>query len=367
MLALLVAVFSAMLGLGIVAPLMPLYAESLGATGIWLGAIFSGFSFARTVFMPVIGKLSDKYGRKPFLALGLLLYTFISIAYMFTTNVEQLTAVRIFHGFSSAMVIPTAMAYVSEIAPKGQEGKYMSTFNTSFLLGIGFGPIIGGFLKDLFGIKAAFCAMAALTAFAFLVVMIFVPSRRPKVKRGFRLVFDRTMNALITFRVSNAFRLAMIMAFLPVLISRFSGIQIGVIISTVILSNAVLQRFFGQLADRFDRVKLAVFGSSISTAAFLCLPLFSVRFTEVLALCLAMGVGGAISMPSVSAMAAELGRRFGHGSVMGVFNMAMGLGMAISPILAGYIVDWLGLAKAFFIMGAGSALGTALFYYLIKS
>ena len=65
------SVFAVMLGLGIVAPLMPLYAESLGATGLWLGLIFSGFSLTRAVFTPVMGRFSDRLGRKPFITAGL--------------------------------------------------------------------------------------------------------------------------------------------------------------------------------------------------------------------------------------------------------------------------------------------------------
>jgi len=61
------SVFSSMLGVGIISPLLPLYAENLGATGIWLGIIFSSFSISRTVFMPIIGRLSDRRGRKIFL------------------------------------------------------------------------------------------------------------------------------------------------------------------------------------------------------------------------------------------------------------------------------------------------------------
>ena len=57
------SIFSSMLGVGIISPLLPLYAENLGATGIWLGVIFSSFSITRAVFMPFIGKLSDRWGR----------------------------------------------------------------------------------------------------------------------------------------------------------------------------------------------------------------------------------------------------------------------------------------------------------------
>jgi len=61
------SVFSSMLGIGIIAPLLPLYAENMGATGIWVGIIFAGFSISRVIFLPVIGRLSDRSGRKLFI------------------------------------------------------------------------------------------------------------------------------------------------------------------------------------------------------------------------------------------------------------------------------------------------------------
>ena len=71
------SIFSSMLGVGIIAPLLPLYAESLGATGIWLGIIFGGFSISRAIVMPIIGRLSDRHGRRPILGIGLLSFAII--------------------------------------------------------------------------------------------------------------------------------------------------------------------------------------------------------------------------------------------------------------------------------------------------
>ena len=65
-----ISLFATMLGLGIVSPLMPIFAENLGASGIWLGLIFSSFSLARGIFMPIIGRISDKTGRKKFIIVG---------------------------------------------------------------------------------------------------------------------------------------------------------------------------------------------------------------------------------------------------------------------------------------------------------
>ena len=143
-----VAVFAVMLGLGIVAPLMPLYAESLGATGIWLGMIFSGFSLTRALFTPVMGKLSDRWGRKSFISIGLFLYAAISLLYTVAGSVFSLTAVRLIHGVASAMVIPIAMAYVGETTASEEAGKVMGTFSMALFLGMGSGPFFGGLLND---------------------------------------------------------------------------------------------------------------------------------------------------------------------------------------------------------------------------
>jgi len=114
------SIFSSMLGVGIVAPLLPIYADEMGATGIWIGVIFGGFSISRTIVMPIIGRLSDRHGRKLFLGIGLLAYAIISLGYIWAENVSQLTAVRLIQGAASGMIIPIAQAYIGDISPEGK-------------------------------------------------------------------------------------------------------------------------------------------------------------------------------------------------------------------------------------------------------
>jgi len=140
------SIFSSMLGVGIVAPLLPLYAEKMGATGIWIGTIFAGFSISRAIVMPIVGKLSDRSGRKVFLAVGLFTYAIISLGYIWAGNPFQLTLVRLIQGVAAGMVIPIAQAYVGDISPEAEEGKWQGYFNLS-----GFNsPPLGAF--NVFGI-----------------------------------------------------------------------------------------------------------------------------------------------------------------------------------------------------------------------
>ena len=118
------SIFSSMLGVGIIAPLLPLYAENMGATGLWIGIMFAAFSVSRTLIMPIAGRLSDRRGRKLFLSIGLFTYALISLGYIWAGSVSQLTLVRLIQGIAAGMIIPIAQAYVGDISPVGEEGKW---------------------------------------------------------------------------------------------------------------------------------------------------------------------------------------------------------------------------------------------------
>jgi len=363
--SLLFAIFSAMLGLGVVVPLLPIYAKYLGASTLMIGLIYSSFSFARTTFTPIFGILSDRLGRKIFILIGLSTYTIVSILYILARSAEDLAFIRFIHGICSAMVIPCAMAYAGHMAKRGEEGRTISNFNLSFLTGIGFGPFLGGLIKDLFGIKFAFLIMALLTALSFLTVLIYVPNVRDGVSMKFTAIFDKKILSLMIFRFSTALRISVLVAFLPILFLNFSGIEIGSIVSTMVLSNAISQKIFARKVDISDRVKLATFGGLIAIAIFLSIP-FIKNFYIALSLALIMGIFNGIATCSVGAIAIDLGRIYGHGSVMGFYNTAMGMAMFLSPILAGYIADRTNLINAFEVIGMISLACLFIFSLLIR-
>lgn len=155
---LLLSVMIALLGIGIIVPVMPVFAVSLGAGGLALGSIIAVFSITRTVLQPVVGNLSDRWGRKGFLVSGLLIYSVVGLILPEATTVFNLIMIRCLHGVGSAMIVPVAMAYVGEMAPLGQEGRYMGMLNIAIFSGIGGGPLLGGVFTDIWGMAAAFYA-----------------------------------------------------------------------------------------------------------------------------------------------------------------------------------------------------------------
>ena len=367
-----IAVFATMLGTGIIEPFMAIYAKDLGANGLMIGLIFGSFTLSRAILTPLIGRISDFKGRKNLLLVGLAGYTILSFFYAVATSTTSLVIVRILHGLASAMVLPISMAYIGDIAPKNQEGKYLGTFTIAFFIGLAFGPIIGGALHDIWHMDAAFYAMGAISFLSLLLLIFMLPeiNAHKNIKpSSFKTILkNKTMQAMLIFRVMNAYGIATLMGFLPLIAERINVtiFQIGFVVSANLLASSLFQRYFGIVADKSDKVAMMVAGSVMMLIALALMPL-SAGFYTLLLFNILMGLGSAISIPAGSAITAQLGKKLGMGSVMGLFNTAFGIGGGIGPIIAGLIMLVTSLAFVFVSSAVIVLAGTIIFYYLMKN
>ncbi len=360
---LLLSVFIALLGIGIIIPVMPVFATDLGAGGFALGMIIASFSITRGVLQPVVGSLSDKWGRKNFLVAGLFIYGVVGLIIPQAMGVGHLIGIRAFHGVGSAMIVPIAMAYVSLLSPVGHEGRYMSYLNIAIFCGIGCGPLIGGAFSDLFGFSSVFYLMALMSFTAMILVIINMPRRSISEPRRDQTLF-RSIKAMIgSSRTSGillgryATMIIMVptMAFLPLLMSSWpehTGLQIGGVIACRTLVNAVLQVPFGKLADKYNKITLFLAGSLCVGVSVLAIPSMN-TVLSITVLYIILGVGEAVIWPVLGAYASEEGRNhYGHGTMMGVFSFTMSGGVLTGAVLAGMGMDLLGIEWAFYTCGA---------------
>jgi len=364
-----------MLGVGIIVPILPIYAENLGATGLWLGAIFAGFSLTRSIFMPLIGRFSDLMGRKRFIAIGLFIYTFSSLGYIQAGSALELLIIRVIQGFSSAMIIPIAMAFIADIAPPQEEGTYMGFFTVALFLGFGSGPILGGITKDFISMEADFLIMAGLCLLALVFVLMYLPRASSVQKKEeaapipFRTILkSRSIRGICFYRFSNAFCRGSIMTFLPLYAHnalQLSGSQIGTVIASGILLTAFLQLPFGKLADRVSRKMLVIAGSLLY---FLIVPFIphTLSFMQLLSLNILLGFLGALSLPAASALVVNEGKLYGMGSTMAIFNVAMSFGLAIGPLTSGIILDIWGLSGIFYFCSILGFLSTGIVSWMFS-
>ncbi|MFC2063257.1 MFS transporter [Chloroflexota bacterium] len=367
-------IFSSMLGVGIISPLLPLYAENMGATGVWIGIIFASFAISRTVVMPIIGRLSDHGSRKLFLSAGLFGFAIISLGYIWADSIFQLTLVRFLHGAAAGMVLPIAQAYVGDIAPEGDEGAWMGYFNAAFFSGFGVGPLMGGILAEHFGIDVAFYSMGGFNLLAFLIVVLFLPDAKPRKATtqshpSFREISaSKMVRGIFSFRLAFSIGRGTFATFLPVFAGLYLGLSsslIGVLLAVNILLMSLLQVHGGKLADRFNRRTLVIIGSLTNIVYLAIIPLGG-DFWQLLGICALGGLAGAIAVPASTALTVGEGRRFGMGSTMAVIGVAFSIGIAIGPIISGAIADASSVALVFYFVAGIAFIGTALFAWFTR-
>ena len=361
---LLLSVFIALLGIGIIVPVMPDFATRLGASGTSLGLMIAAFSLTRGFFQPIVGSFSDRWGRKGFLIVGLFIYGLVGLILPHAASVVNLIFIRAFHGFGSALIMPVAMAYVSELAPAGEEGHYMGMLNVAIFSGIGGGPMLGGFFSDLWGMSSAFYAMAALSFLALGLLLIKLPGMQEKalssprsvagIYRAMGQVFtSRRTNGILLARMTTMFIMVPTMAFLPLLMHqkfRATGIMIGVVIAARTLTNAILQVPSGRLADRYDKLVLLTVGCLVISVIMIVVPLAD-DFLKLLLLFIVLGGGESLIWPALGALATEEGRLYGHGTMMGMFSLAMSGGIFFGALGAGMVMDYWSLRWSFVTIG----------------
>lgn len=365
------SVFIALLGVGIIIPVLPVLATSLGATGFTLGLITAAFSLSRGLLQPVVGNVSDRWGRKGFLMAGLFIYGIVGLLIPQATGVTHLILIRLFQGIGAAMIVPVAMAYASFLAPPGHEGRSMGVINIAIFCGIGCGPILGGIFSDLWGIPSVFYMMGILCFGAFILVVTTLPSCSPiERKPPIGLISSmqamvqrkRTLGILLA-RFATVLMMVPTMAFLPVIMggwSKSTGLQTGIVIASRTLMNALLQYPMGKLADRFDKIPLLLTGAGAMSLAVVAIPWMH-SFGAMVAIYLFLGMGEAVLWPVLGAYAVEEGRSlYGHGTMMGVFNLAMSAGVFTGALLAGAGLDFLGMRASFFLT-ALAILGLSVF------
>jgi len=369
------AIFFTTLGVGLVVPLLPVYAHELGAGAFQVGLVFAAFSLTRSIFVPYFGKLSDKKGKKPFLTTGLLIFFFLSILYTYSKNIETLILLRLGQGFASAMVLPVAQAYIGIMTPPQKEGRVMGLFSISLYGGLSIGPLLGGVVKDWFSINASFLSMGALCLFGFVLCLLLLPredvlqknnpSGSGKSKSYLAIVKTPAIFSLFTFRICFTTCIGIIWTFLPLFANTMldlSSSAIGFVIMINVFIAGLLQAPMGYIADRFSKKIMVTAGGVLAIISLLCLN-YATSFNGLVIANGIFGLAGGISLPAIMALGIIEGRKTrAMGSIMGLLTMAHSLGMLVGPLLAGIIIDVFSIETIFVTGAAILGAGTIVFF-----
>jgi DHA1 family multidrug resistance protein-like MFS transporter len=376
--SLFVAVAVAMLGIGIIAPILPLYADTFGASGVTIGFVFAAFSISRSILGPWVGRFSDRVGRKRILLVGLGAFSAISVLYIVAGSIWELAAFRFLQGAASVMVTPIAQAYVGDITPVGREGRTINLLYAAMFFGVALGPLLGGQLSALWSYHAAFGAMGGLSFVALLLVWRTVPSdhgRRPTEEKEEpdlvplpHILKRPAVKGIVAYFATRGFWRQGFSAFYPlfaVSLIGWSAAEVGTVLSAYFFAGGLLQIPFGYLADRFKRFPQILVGSVGAPLLLTLIPF--VRTTwEVVLVMFAMGAFSAFSRASVLAIRTELGRTHGMATLAGLHGSSFALGQMVGPMAFGAISDAFGVGAVFPFGSVLGLVGSGLVVYWLR-
>ena len=364
--------FLGTLALGMATPGLTTWVSILGGGPTAQGAAFSVFAVTELFMTPWIGRVADKYGRKPFFAIGLGSYVFVAIGWVVFQDVSAVIVFRALTGVGSALIFTMSLSYVGALAPRGQEGRYMGAFAPFIFLGFGIGPLLYGLVRSVGSFELLFVLMGIFCFVATSLVVLFLPARPVNIdeqqsadnSRNYvswkSIITDRSMQGIFIARLSFAWSISACFAFLPVFLENeigYTAIAIGILIGVQQFVGGAAQPFTGRLSDIFSRPKLAIIGSGSVAIA-----LFTVGVSEsfvvlFLAFLFFGGLGTATAQGAIQAEQVSVGRRLGLSTVAGLMELAFALGILTGGLGGGYLIEAFGTTSIFFVSAIVNALG----------
>jgi DHA1 family tetracycline resistance protein-like MFS transporter len=358
-------IFVNLIGFGIVIPLLPFYGESMGATELQIGLLFASYSVCQILASPILGSLSDRFGRRPVLLFSLL-GTVVSFAMLGTaTTLFWLFAARIVDGLSGGN-ISTARAYISDITAEKDRSMAYGLIGAAFGLGFVFGPVLGGLLGAVDPALPAWTA-AGLAGVALIATYLWLPEtnqsrggprtnpRRAMPGRLRTPVLGRLL--MVDFLYWSAFAVYQT-TFTLFAARRFDWgySEVGLVLGYAGLVGAIVQGGVVRLVvKRIGDKRTMVLGLFLAALGFgsaafaYSWPLFLLALTPA-------AIGAGLANPTVIALISQRGRQVESGQVQGVASALESLGRVIGPLWGNGLLGFFGEGAAY-----GSA-GLALFF-----
>lgn len=346
-----VTVFIDLVGFGIVIPVLPLYAERFGASPLVIGLLLGVYSAMQCLFAPVLGRLSDRVGRRPVLLVSLIGTSIGFLIMGAAQTLWLLFAARVIDGITGGN-ISTAMAYIADVTPPEQRSRGMGLVGAAFGLGFIFGPAIGGLLSHV-SLAAPFFFAAGLAAVNAAAVYVFLPESLPEERRC--QARERT-SILQVFKEANARSLSLVMAtyffttaafslltaIYPLFTERrygYGATQNGYIFAGQGVLGAIIQGgLLGWLARTFSEKGLVIGGTALLTVSLVALPL-SGTIAALMITTAGVAIGHALVAAPINSLASTQVSAASQGRVLGLMQSTASLSRIVGPVLGGWLLN----------------------------
>jgi len=354
-------VFIDLLGFGILIPILPAFATKvLGVDEAAIGIAIASYSFIQFIFNPVLGKLSDKYGRKPVIVFCLIINALGYVIFAFTSSYLLLLFSRVVAGIGGSS-ISVAQAYIADVTTKENRSKGMGLIGSAFGLGFVFGPLIGGYLAE-YGYMVTGLAAGGFSLIAFVVTLLFLPESLTKSEESIseeqftkrklidfealKKVFSEPGRAvfiilffILVFSFANIYGT---FALLGIQVYGFTDLQNGYIFGITGLTSAIVQGgLIGYIDKLFSRQNILKTGSLIISASLALIP-YGGTFLGLAIISVFLSIGTGLLQPTLLSLISDVTPDNEQGVTLGVNQSLSSLARVLGPLWGGFAFEFLG-------------------------
>ncbi len=375
--ALIITAFVDMVGLLMILPLMPFYARTLGASALMVALLMSSFTAAQLLSAPFWGRVSDRYGRRPALLIGLGAAAIAYVVFAYATTLWLLLLSRIVQGAGGGTT-GVVQAYVADAVEPEERAKALGWISAATNVGVALGPPVGSFALKLLHVHGPGLIAATLCLFNIAFAWRFLSESRDMAeakrvtrKRGASLA---AVKHVFTHAKDPASRLIWVYAIgigafqgITAILALFLADKFGVtadriwVIFTFMGTISVITRagILGKAVDRWGEVKLSRIGLMMLALGLAAFPIMPTYVTLYLAVTL-IPLGTAFTFPCVTSLLSRVIGRNERGLYMGVQQTFGGLARVIVPIFAGFTYDRYGHSIPFWVSSGLVLVGFAI-------
>lgn len=346
---LLLNLFIAFLGIGLVIPVLPTLMNELQISGTVVGYLTAAFAIAQLIVSPLAGKAVDKYGRKIMIVIGLFIFGISEFLFGLGKTIEVLFISRILGGISAAFIMPAVTAFIADITTMETRPKALGYMSAAISTGFIIGPGIGGFLAD-FGTRVPFYFAGALgtTAAILSIILLREPERNmvnvenaPVQTSGFKRILEPMYLIAFILIFVASFGLAAFESFFSLFVDHkfsFTPTDIAIVITGGAIVGAIAQvALFDRLAQKWGEIKLIRYSLILSGVLVFLMTVVSSYFAILLVTCIVF-VGFDLFRPAVTSYLSKIAGNE-QGFVGGMNSMFTSLANIFGPILGGMLFD----------------------------
>lgn len=341
--------FIAFLGIGLVIPVLPTLMNELGINGTTIGYLTAAFALAQLIVSPFAGKAVDQWGRKRMMVLGLFIFGFSEVLFGLGKEIEVLFISRILGGVSAAFIMPAVTAFIADITTMDTRPRALGYMSAAISTGFIIGPGIGGFLAE-FGTRTPFFFAGAFGTVAAILSMILLsePERNTEhheqalnEQNGIKRIFKPHYFIAFMLIFIASFGLAAFESFFSLFVDhkfQFTPSDIAIVITGGAIFGAVAQVvLFERLTRIWGEIKLIRYSLLVSTVLVFLMTVVHSYFS-ILLVTFIVFVGFDLFRPAVTSYLSKIAGNE-QGFVGGMNSMFTSLANISGPIIGGMLFD----------------------------